>query len=671
MNFNENQRNINNSSKMFHSSNTYNKYINNNIENPNLKFSDKDSRINMELVNKIENKNLFDKNNSIFLQKILDNLISAKLYKSDYDEGYKFLLFKSLQNSLDYLTSKKSRIIKINNILDESLKKINKQTNDLEIKLENNKNLIEEKSKRKNELKYKYEELKKKYKEMKDQKEQARIKETKINIETKIVEQNLEENITQNITNTNIKQTNDKYFCKVCNEKFFLSQEDLEDHQIKRHPFLIIRKPPVKKENKINKKYNKKLDDLKKYFQNLYYRSEEKEKNNDSLRELIKKREENNVFFENILENQEKIYEDIQFSFKNMIDERYKFINEFIAISQMKKNEKEIKTSNIREKKEQIKVEKSIKEEVPSNKITNNLNKKSEYFSKELNNNSVLQNKESKIIQKNEKKNPSFCEVIPPIDIKEKKSEILNDNEDKKPKNINSFINKNSENFSKEDRKNININDVKDVKQIQKNKLDEENIQDIKKEKNQNKKEKEEEKKNRIKEFEKEIEKKEEKKEGEKYKNKQEKQQKKEIEKIEFKKNLNPILEKKEEEEEDENEKISILSKFQEETPFEIVRTRNIDNFNEKNKEQKEISKYLDNIFFENGINFGSKNDKDNNESFEIINNEDLQNDIKVKNENKEKQLYKVENIYYEIPIHTNKKLKIVDSELDDLFKGL
>ena len=102
MNFNENQRNINNSSKMFHSSNTYNKYINNNIENPNLKFSDKDSRINMELVNKIENKNLFDKNNSIFLQKILDNLISAKLYKSDYDEGYKFLLFKSLQNSLDY-----------------------------------------------------------------------------------------------------------------------------------------------------------------------------------------------------------------------------------------------------------------------------------------------------------------------------------------------------------------------------------------------------------------------------------------------------------------------------------------------------------------------------------------------------------------------------------------
>jgi len=643
MNFNENQRNLNNSFKRFRSSNIFNKYINiNNIENPDLQFSDKDCRINMELINKIDNKNLFDKNNSILLQKIMGNLITAKLYKSDYDEDYKFLLFKSLQNSLDYLISKKNRINKINNILDESLKKINKKTNDIEIKLENNKNIIEEKSKTKAELKNKYEELKKKYKVMKDKKEQVKIKETKINMETNIVNQNIEENISQNITNTNDK-INNKYFCNVCNDKFFLNQEDLEDHQIKRHPFLIIRKPPVKKENKINKIYNKKLDNLKIYFQNLYYRSEEKEKNKDSLRELIKKREENNAFYDNIIENQEKIYEDIQYSFRNMLDERYKFINEFIAISQMKKNEEEIKTSNIIKKHEEKKLEKSIKEDISTNKIINNLNKKIEDFSKELNNDSVLPNKESKIIPKNEKKEPNFFEVIPPKDIKEKIIDNLHNNEDKNSKNINSFVNKNSESFLKEDIKNINIKDKKDNNQIKTNKLDENNNQNIKKEEKQNKKEKEENKIS-IKEYEKEKEKNEEIKEGEQYKNKQEKQRKKEDEIIEFEKNLKPIIEKKEEEE-DEDENISILSKVQEETPFEIVRARNIDNFNEKNKEQKEISKYLDNIFFENGI--------------------------KVKNENKENQFNKVENIYNEIPIHTNKKFKIMDSELDDLLKGL
>ena len=133
-------------------------------------------------------------------------------------------------------------------------------------------------------------------------------------------------------------------------------------------------------------------------------------------------------------------------------------------------------------------------------------------------------------------------------------------------------------------------------------------------------------------------------------------------------KDLKPIHERKEEEEEDKEENISILSKYQEETPFEIVRTRNIDNFNEKNKKQKEISKYLDNIFFENQFN---KNDNENNPSFDINKNADLQNNIKMKNENDKNQLNKLENIFYEIPIHTNKKINILDSELDDLFKEL
>ena len=62
-----------------------------------------------------------------------------------------------------------------------------------------------------------------------------------------------------------MKKTNKKYYCKVCSNKFFLSQESLEDHQIRRHPFRIIRKPQEKKENIIDKKYSEKIESMKKY----------------------------------------------------------------------------------------------------------------------------------------------------------------------------------------------------------------------------------------------------------------------------------------------------------------------------------------------------------------------------------------------------------------------
>ena len=143
MDFEEIQKN-----KIIHSKNSSslklsNKYtIHNQIENPNLKFSEKEGPINMEIINSIDfNSNYFNKKNEISIQKLIDNLISAKFYKSQYDDINKYLLVISLQNSLDYLIDKKNRLSKANNLLNKSLNKIYDQANQIKEKLEKNKKI--------------------------------------------------------------------------------------------------------------------------------------------------------------------------------------------------------------------------------------------------------------------------------------------------------------------------------------------------------------------------------------------------------------------------------------------------------------------------------------------------------------------------------------------------
>ena len=192
MNFNGLPENIIISSYKVRPLNSYNKYnIENKIEDSNMKFSEKENKINMKLINKIDLKTLLDKNNNIFFQKIVDNLLSSKYYKSDYDEEYKYKLFISFQNALDYLVTKKNRLIKINTNLNSFFNRIKTNCNDLEKKLEKNKLIIEEKSKVKKENKLIYEELKKKYEEMKKKQEVNEKINNKICLKTNIISNSL------------------------------------------------------------------------------------------------------------------------------------------------------------------------------------------------------------------------------------------------------------------------------------------------------------------------------------------------------------------------------------------------------------------------------------------------------------------------------------------------
>ena len=634
MNLNEMPKNIIISSKENHPENKFKKYLNKyKLEDPNIKFSDKDCEINFKLIQKLDTKTLFDKNNNIFFQKLEDNLITAKFYKTDYDEDYKYYLFKSLQNSLDYLISKKKRITKINSDLTLSLNNIRKKTDDLEQKLESNKKLIEEKSEIKNKSKLNYENIKKKYEEMKKKNQKVEINSQKLientsitNIETN----NIKVNINQNKQNE--QTSNKKFFCSVCKDKYFLNQESLEDHQIKRHPFIIIQKPQEKNESKLKKIYDKKLESLNKYIQNTFNNYKNSEKNNESLNELLKRMKDNKIFLDNMIENQQKSFEEAKSLINNLNEEKKNCINELSNIYGLHKTEAEIKKEKAKKRNEQKKFEKSIKERILNEPLIKNLNQKLKDLQIYLDdyilsqnisgNNNLEENINDSNIMKH--KDLTIIEEFPISRIKEedKDKEKMDISDNKNEKIINAIIKS-------------SINEEEKIK-----------MNDIEEGKSQNQEKKEEKK---FEEMEREI-----------------KQNEEQISKEEKIIEKGKDEEKEEEEEEEEEENDSILSNKPNIIPLRINRIININNI----EQEKELFNFVDEIFNENNINFNLNKNINNKNAFEFENNS-ISKNIKLKNENKQKEIKNEESIIYEIPIQTNKKFNDFQTELDELLKEL
>ena len=80
----------------------------------------------------------------------------------------------------------------------------------------------------------------------------------------------------ENSNNYNFFRTKKYYYCEICTNKKFKSQKYLDEHIARRHPDYINKrlKQKNKKENKLNiELYQKKLNDMKNYFDNLIYKS--------------------------------------------------------------------------------------------------------------------------------------------------------------------------------------------------------------------------------------------------------------------------------------------------------------------------------------------------------------------------------------------------------------
>ena len=113
---------------------------------------------------------------------------------------------------------------------------------------------------------------------------------------------------------------------------------------------MIIKNSLKKKANSLDNKFSKKLKSMNEYFTNSFNYYKNKGKSNESLEEIIQKREENNIYFQNYLNNLEKNFEEMNTIIKNLSQIQKIFINKFIIASGLKKSKKEIKEDKKRKK---------------------------------------------------------------------------------------------------------------------------------------------------------------------------------------------------------------------------------------------------------------------------------------------------------------------------------
>jgi len=353
------------------SNNTTANSYNSMLEKPDMEFTEKEGKINMNRIRNLDLNTLFEPDKNILFQKILDNLISSKISNSDYDDIHKSLLLKSFQDALEYLVNKERNIKKINNELNLSKDKIQKKADELEQTLKDNKKIIEEFSKIKKDKKAKYEENKKKYEEMKKQEKEneQNKKNGKNNINTNINIIDIEKKT--NIINTiNQQEKNDdidnnekemedkKYSCKLCKDKYFPNKEELKSHIFRRHPKVLINNKKKLKakieENKFYKLFLKELDDFENFSKELlsiYTKKEKKDKNEEKLEEIRKEIQENYDKFEN---EQNQISDDLKKKIEEFSKSQQEFYNQLMIIKGLKKSEEEIKEENDRKEKERI-----------------------------------------------------------------------------------------------------------------------------------------------------------------------------------------------------------------------------------------------------------------------------------------------------------------------------
>ena len=341
------------------------------LEKPDMEFTEKEGKINMNRIRNLDLNTLFEPNNNILFQKIVDNLISSKISNSDYDDIHKPLLLKSLQNILEYLVNKQANIKKINNELNISKDKIQKKAEELEQTLKENKKIIDDFSKTKKDIKVKYEETKKKYEEMKKQakendqnkKNNKNIINTNINIvdiekNTKIINTINQPEKIDDIDNNEKDMEDQKFSCKLCKDRYFPNKEELKGHLFRRHPKVLInnkKKLKAKKEeNEFYRLFLKELDEFENFAKELlsiYVKKEEKDKNEIMLEEIRKEIQENYDKFEN---EQNQISDDLKNKMEEFKKLQKEFYNQLMIITGLKTGEEEIKEENEKKEKERI-----------------------------------------------------------------------------------------------------------------------------------------------------------------------------------------------------------------------------------------------------------------------------------------------------------------------------
>ena len=245
------------------------KYKNmNQTEVPQMNFVKREDKLNINIINNIDLDNIIRMNNIEPLKNISGNLICQEIKEEDFEDKNLPKLLKTFQYALEYLNAKRMKLVKTNEKLHIEYEQLINQSLELEKKLKENKNEITRNKSKKKEhelLLLTYESL--------------------VNFNcnptenTNIIMRNIKSNYGLNVSEKNISnkietyQRNERYYCHVCNGKYFNTERGLENHMKRRH-LAQIRQNSEKEEEEmkaeeIQELYDKKLEETKNHFQNL------------------------------------------------------------------------------------------------------------------------------------------------------------------------------------------------------------------------------------------------------------------------------------------------------------------------------------------------------------------------------------------------------------------
>ena len=232
-----------------------------------MQFANRSGRIRIEDITNLNFNTIIKTNNVMSLEKFAENLIYADPDEFEFNDPNMSKLIKQFQYSLEYLNNKQNEYDNINNVLENNYNQLINDSYILEERLKKNKRLI---------AKYK-----------------SSIKEKEMLLHTyrSIIDFNVNPTEEENLIIKNYESTKEKlqnkngfYMCHICSGKPFSSEEKLESHMKRRH----LHQANFLKDdlNESYDNYNKKINEMKNYFEDIIKKNNEENLKNDYFKGL-------------------------------------------------------------------------------------------------------------------------------------------------------------------------------------------------------------------------------------------------------------------------------------------------------------------------------------------------------------------------------------------------
>lgn len=220
--------------------------------NPQMQFATRNGKLKFREIRSLDIKNIIRTNNISSLEGFAENLIFADIDSENFEDKNFTRLIKTFQYSLEYLNSKQNMLETTNQSLENDYNQLRNESFALELRLKENKSLIQ------------------RYTREKKEKEMLLVTYKSI-IDFNTTEENSE--IIEKIMDHN---SNAKFYCHICSGKPFSSEDKLESHMKRRH--LHQRGYEFGADVSIEEsfvEYGKKIEDMKAYFENLLKQQED------------------------------------------------------------------------------------------------------------------------------------------------------------------------------------------------------------------------------------------------------------------------------------------------------------------------------------------------------------------------------------------------------------